>query len=145
MLNYEINNNTLALFSIGNKTKVIENNHVFMLNKPILEVIEQSCEYFGSSLLGRQKGTQNMIGVSYKAPIIIEESKNIIFFPTCSPRLSTCNWISLNNIDTYYNNCGKIVIKFKNNKKIYLNLSFRVVENQILRATRLDAVLRGRK
>lgn len=107
--------------------------------------MEDSCEYFGSSLSGRQKGTENLIGVSYKAPIIIEESKNIIFFPTTSPRLKNCNWISLNNLERYYTKNNKIVLEFKNKQKIMLNLSYGIIDNQILRASRLESVLRGRK
>ena len=42
-----------------------------------------------------------MIGTSIKAPVIIEESKNIIFFPTSSPRNNICNWISYNNLIKY--------------------------------------------
>ncbi len=145
MKEYEINEETLALISLDNRTKVFEFNDTFIVDKQISKIMEDSCYYFGSSLSGRQKGTEKLIGVSYKAPIIIEESKNIIFFPTSSPRLKNCNWISLNNLEKYYSSNNKIVIEFKNNQKIMLNLSYGIIDNQILRATRLDAVLRGRK
>jgi len=142
---YEINEDTLALISLNDKTKVYENNKSFTINKDANCIMEDSCRYFGSSLSGRQKGTENLIGVSYKAPIIIEESKNIIFFPTASPRLKKCCWISLNNLERYYNKNNKVILEFKNKEKIVLNLSYGVIDNQILRATRLEAVLRGRK
>ena len=38
-----------------------------------------------------------------------------------------------------------IVIEFLNDKKIILNISFGVLDNQVLRATRLESALRGRK
>ena len=145
MKEYEINEDTLALISLDNKTKVFEKSKTFLVNKDISTIMEDSCEYFGSSLSGRQKGTEKLIGVSYKAPIIIEESKNIIFFPTNSPRSKSCNWISLNNLERYYTKNQKIVLEFKNKQKIMLNMSFGIIDNQILRATRLEAVLRGRK
>ena len=142
---YEINEDTLALISLNDKTKVFEKEKTFYVNKEVSEIMEDSCEYFGSSLRGRQKGTEKLIGISYKAPIIIEESRNIIFFPTSSPRVKSCNWISLNNLERYYTKNKKIVLEFKNKQKIMLNSSFGVIDNQILRATRLESVLRGRK
>lgn len=145
MNEYEINEDTLALISLDDKTKVFEKDKTFMVSKDTNLIMEDSCQYFGSSLTGRQKGTENLIGVSYKAPIIVEESNNIIFFPTTSPRLKKCSWISLNNLERYYTKNKKIVLEFKNKQKIMLNLSFGVIDNQILRATRLEAVLRGRK
>lgn len=145
MNDYEINEETLALISLENKTKVFEKNKTFTVNKEVLKIMEDSCSYFGSSLSGRQKGTEKLIGVSYKAPVIVEESKNIIFFPTTSPRTKNCNWISLNNLERYYSKNNKIILEFKNKQKIMLNLSYGIIDNQILRATRLEAVLRGRK
>ena len=145
MKEYEINSDTLALISLDDKTKVFEKSKTFLVDKDTSRIMEDSCEYFGSSLSGRQKGTKKLIGVSYKAPIIVEESRNIIFFPTNSPRSKSCNWISLNNLERYYTKNNKIVIEFKNKQKIMLDMSFGIIDNQILRATRLEAVLRGRK
>ena len=143
---YEVNDRTLAVISLNNKkSKVFESNDVFLVNKPAIKIMEESCQFFGSSLLGRQKGTTKLIGVSHKAPIIVEESKEIIFFPTLSPRKSACSWISLKNIDSYYNKNKSVFIKFKNNIQLELNMSYGIIDNQILRATRLESVLRSRK
>ena len=145
MKEYEVNSNTLALISVNNKTKVYENDRVFIVDKNANEIIEDSCSFFGSSLSGRQKGTASLIGVTYKCPIIIEESKNIIFFPTCSPRINSCSWIGLKNIENYYStNTGKVIIKFKNGQKLHITSTYGIIENQILRSTRLESVLRGR-
>lgn len=145
MKEYEINEDTLALISLNEKTKVFEIDKTFIIDKETSQIIEDSCEYFGSSFAGRKRGTEKLIGVSYKAPIIVEESKNIIFFPTNSPRIKSCNWISLNNLERYYSKNKKTVLEFKNHQKIMLNSTYGIIDNQILRATRLEAVLRGRK
>ena len=145
MSDYEINIDTLALISLNDKTRVYEKNKIFIVNKNANKIIEDSCTFFGSSLSGRQKGTNSLIGVSYKCPIIIEESRNIIFFPTCSPRIIKCSWISANNIEKYYKSTnGKVIIRFKNGQKLVLSSSFGIIDNQILRSTRLESVLRGR-
>lgn len=143
---YEINSDTLALISINDKqSKVIENENIYIINKTTNEIIDHSCRYFGSSYLGRHEGTKNLIGVNYKTPILIEETKNIIFFPTCSTRLTNCNWISLNKIKDYYKENEKCKIIFKNDIELEVNISLGSLENQILRSTLLESVIRKRK
>ena len=145
MISYEVNCDTLALVPISeNETKIIERNNVFNINRPVMNIIEDSCEYFGSSYLGRHEGTKKLIGITHKAPIIIEESKNLIYFPTTSPRLENCIWIALNNIKTYERKNGKTELEFTNNKRIRLDISFGSLDNQVLRATKLESVLRKR-
>lgn len=145
MISYEINCDTLALIPVSeNETKVIERNNNFNVNNSVMNIIENSCEYFGSSYLGRHEGTKKLIGITHKAPIIIEESKNLIYFPTTSPRLDNCIWIALNNIKTYERKNGKTELEFTNNKKIRLDISFGSLDNQVLRATKLESVLRKR-
>ncbi len=145
MKNYEISEETLYLESVGEKTKIIEKENIIEVDNKIQKIMENSCEYFGSSFEGRKKGTTNLIGVTHKSPIIIEETKGIIFFPTTSHRLEDCIWISLNNLKNYYKSNNNVVIEFNNGQKLNLNISYGVIDNQILRASRLDAVLRIRK
>lgn len=145
MNKYEINDKTVALYSMANKTRVYEEDRNFIVDAPASEIMEESCSYFGSSMEGRKKGTNSLIGVSYKAPIIVEESKDLIFFPTASPRLKNCSWLRSSKIERYYYKNGHLVVEFKNGDKILLNISYDAINNQILRATRLESVLRDRK
>lgn len=144
---YEINSSTLAIIPINEHiSRIIETDDAFDVCKTTTEIVDDSCKFFGSSYLGRAEGTKQMIGVNYKTPIIVEESTSMIFFPTSSPRFNKCFWISLNNIDVYYKNkVNKCTIIFKGGKRIDLEISYGSLENQILRATRLEAVLRQRK
>lgn len=143
---YEINNGTLAIIPINETTtKVIEIDNEYIVNKSSMEIIDDSCNYYGSTYKGRNEGTKNLLGMSYKLPIIIEESKNIIFFPTTSPRLIDCYWISLNNIKNYIKNNDESIIVFKNDNVISVNVSIFILESQILRASRLSSILQSRK
>lgn len=110
-----------------------------------MKIIENSCEYFGSSYLGRHKGTENLTGINYKSPIIIEETKNIIFFPTISPREKDCSWLSLFYIKNYYNIERKTKVLFDNNENYIFDISYGSFDNQYLRATKLESILRKRK
>ncbi|MBR1817737.1 MAG: competence protein ComK [Bacilli bacterium] len=148
MMEYEINEETLALIAVGEEcTEVYEQNQIFYVNKNVNEVMEDSCLYFGSTLEGRVKGTERLIGIHYKTPVIVEESSEMIFFPTCSARYHKENaWISLRHIKSYYKDGGnQSMIEFQNGVKIPINISFGSLDNQILRATRLESALRGRK
>lgn len=145
MISYEINRNTLALIPIDEEqTKIIEKNRKFIINNNIMDIIKRSCEYFGSSYVGRKEGTRRLTGITHKSPIIIEETNNMIYFPTESPRLNTCSWISFNNIKKTINNNGKSIIIFDNDKALKLNISYYTLDNQILRSSKLDSVLRKR-
>lgn len=147
-MDYEINADTLLICPISEeKSKVIENRTSYEVDMAAYEVIEHSCEYFGSTVVGRQIGTKALIGVTHKAPIFIEESSNIIFFPLNSPRKSDCMWISFNNILNY--RAGKdgkhSIIKFKTGEEIEVPVSIGSLTNQILRSSRLQVVLNDRK
>lgn len=146
MNSYRINNKTLAVIPIeNNKTKIYEIDDVIVVNRNSKKIIEDNCEYYGSSYEGRRKGTAELIGITHKSPIMIEESNNLVFFPTCSPRIKECAWISLNNIDNYSRYDNNSIIRFCNNLTLELKVSNKIINNQILKATRLESVLRKRK
>ena len=145
-MDYEINRDTLAIIPIDeNTSKIYEEENEYIINKSSNSIIKENCEFYGSSYEGRCIGTKNLKGIKTKYPIIIEESRNIIFFPTTSVRTQQSSWIALNNIETYSKNQNKSKIKFKNNKDINVNISFYSLENQICRAIMLKSKLYDRK
>ncbi len=146
MDNYEINRKTVVIIPLSNnKSKVVEEDREYIVLRKSTEIVDHSCRYFGSSFLGRHEGTKNLIGVSYKTPILIEETNNIIFFPTSSSRADDCYWISLEQINDYNDYEGNSKIIFKNGYELILNISIGSLENQILRSTRLESVIRKRR
>lgn len=141
-MEYEISLDTQAIVQINDKsTKIIESGEEFIINDNIMNVMEHSCEYFGSSFEGRKDGTKRILGITHKVPIIIEESRKIIFFPTTSPERDDCVWINLNRIDKYNKNEKGSEIVFKDGTKFELNVSIGSLTNQIMRATRLKYIL----
>jgi competence protein ComK len=146
MKEYEINNGTLAIVPTEDgKTKVYETDDEFIVDKRVYQVMEESCQYFGSSLIGRQTGSKNILGSSYKVPVVIDESRDIIFFPTSSPLLDSCYWIGLKDIKEIIKKDRKTIIVFDNNKEIEVDIPYLSIQNQIMRATRLNMVLKKRK
>ena len=145
-MNYEINRDTLAILPIEHdKSRVVEKHNEYIVDLSPYQVMEHSCEYFGSSLNGRLSASKSMLGSIYKAPVLVEESRNIIFFPTSSPLLSGNVWISLNNIEKYEKVCEQTKIIFKDGKEVLVDIPYSSIENQILRSARLESIVRNRK
>lgn len=148
MNEYEVKVDTLAIiFHEKGVTQVIEKDGDFFTDIRPTIIIDNSCKYFGSSLSGRQEGTKKMIDVSHKAPIIVEESSNLIFFPTHSPIHPNCSWISIKNLVHYRksSNDRKTIVVFSNGISLEFDVRYGSLNNQILRAARLGNVLRNRK
>ena len=136
MKEYEVSKETLAIIPISkNKCKIIEESEELLVEKSSYDIINNSCMYFGSSYEGRFNGTKKLIGVSHKSPIIVEETTELIFFPTTSPRLHECAWIALKGIKSVKKEELKSVIVFESGFELDLNISHRSLNNQILRAT----------
>lgn len=146
MEEYEINSSTLAVIPIDDETsKVYEEEAEYTIKKSSNNIIKDSCKFYGSSYQGRCIGTTNLTGIKTKYPIIVEESRNIIFFPTSSTRKKQSSWFALNKIKNYNKNSYKSQILFKNNKILDLDISYYSLENQIVRATMLKSKLYERK
>ena len=143
---YIINENTLALLPNGKKTKILEFAREKIVEESICKIIEYNCNLNGSTFEGRRKGSTYLIGASYKPPIILDEVKKIILIPTHSSKNPNCAWFILENILKYsLNKKHEVTIIFKNHQQIDLNLCYANFDKQVLRATRLESALRGRK
>jgi len=139
---YEINASTLAIVPIDNETSyVYEEEAEYTVNMNSNKIIEYNCRFYGSSYRGRCDGTKFLTGIKSKQPIIVEESRNIIFFPTSSMRKMENLWISLNMVQNYKSKYNKSIITFINKKEIEIPISFYSLDNQYCRAIMLKAKL----
>ena len=143
---YFINEDTLLLIPKDKRTtKIFDINGEYVIKKNIFDLVEESCQYYGSSYNGRYVSAKKTLDMDYKLPIIIDEVKEVVLFPTCSPKLSKCMWICVNNVENYSKNKKKSVIKFINGKSYEVDITLNVLENQIMRATLLLMKLKKRK
>lgn len=146
MEKYEINENTAAIIGVNdNLSKVIEGNKEYFVGDSSFSIMENSCEYFGSTCSGRIIGSRKMLGANYKVPIIVEESRDIIFFPISEIDNPKCTWISLNWFDRVEEDYNKNYIYLKSGKKIPTKVSIYSIENQVLRSSKLNLILNNRK
>ncbi len=146
-MKYEISNGTLAIVPNEDDNSLIyEDNERFIVEESPFKIMEDSCKYFGSTYKGRKDSAKEILGAEYKIPVVIEDSTNLIVFPTTSPKAEDCAWICLNRVK----NINKVdsfntKITFDNDKELIVPCSYRSIENQLSRASRLDVILRKRK
>ena len=86
-----------------------------------------------------------MLSASYKLPIIVAESENMIFFPTKSSLEPDCCWINYSLIKNYQKTSEIVTrIRFYNNSEKEFIISKISLENQMNRSLRLQSILRQR-
>lgn len=146
-MKYEISRGTLAVVPNEFESSLIyEDDQRYLVEETPFKIMEDSCKYFGSTYEGRKRGAREILGAEYKVPIVIEDTDNLIVFPTTSPSSEDCVWISLKrvkNIQKIDINHTKVI--FDNNVEILIDCSYRTMENQLSRASRLDLILRNHK
>lgn len=146
-MKYEISKGTLAILpNEKNSSVVYEDDERYIVKETPFKIMEESCKYFGSTYEGRRDGAKEMLGAEYKVPIVVEDSNNLIIFPTTSPLSEDCVWISLKRVEKIEkidSNNTKII--FDNKTEIIVDSSYRSIENQLSRASRLDLILRNHK
>lgn len=143
-MQYTITDKTLLLLHNDKLTKIYEDNQIINLPEDTTSIISNNCIYNGSTLEGRQQASSFLIGSSYKPPIVLDNSSNLILVPTHSTRNKSCAWVNLSTILNYKSHKKGILVEFRNNQKVFLNVSYNVFDKQVLRATRLESALRGR-
>ena len=140
---YIINENTILVMPFENKSKVIEKYVTYIIDNSVMNIIDESCKYYGSNLIGRIKSTKYLTGLSTKLPIVISEKYNLIFFPTTSYKNSKCVWINYHAVIEYYSNNKQCInILLNNEKRINLDVSNNVFNKQLFKASRLETILK---
>ncbi|MBR2247739.1 MAG: competence protein ComK [Bacilli bacterium] len=146
-MNYEVSKGTLAIVPNNEESSLVyEDEERYIIKEKPFKIMEDSCKYFGSSYNGRKESAKSILGAEYKVPIVLEESSNLVVFPTTSPRAEDCAWISLKHVKRIKRiDSTSTKIIFNNDREIIVPVSFRSVENQLSRASRLDLIMRNRK
>ncbi|KAA0547618.1 competence protein [Bacillus sp. BGMRC 2118] len=146
---YEISPYTMAILpevtEEGLYSRVMELEYEYIVRAKPIQIIEKSCRFFGSSLQGRKEGTREIMGVTHKAPIVIDPTNSIYFFPTTSPTRQQCSWISHSFVKQLVNSdYDKTTIIFSNSKEVTFSISRGSLENQLYRTAQLRTTLSSR-
>ena len=124
---------TLIIYYNNFNTVMINTDGKIIINGNFIRsILNKSCIFYGSSLNGRLKGSKDLLKCRYKLPIIISESNRLIFFP-----VNKYFWINFNMIESFEKKENHTIITFKNGYKRSIFVSDRVVNNQMLKCSRL--------
>lgn len=128
-----INGKTLIIYYNNFNTVMINTDGKIIINGNFIRsILNKSCIFYGSSLNGRLKGSKDLLKCRYKLSIIISESNRLIFFP-----VNKYFWINFNMIESFEKKENHTIITFKNGYKRSIFVSYRVVNNQMLKCSRL--------
>lgn len=144
---YEVNPLTLAILSKKDEkgkttSHVLEKDAEYVISHAPTKIIDQSCSFFGASLRGRQEGTRSICGITHKAPITIDPSSGMYFFPTASPTNAVCSWIAHSHIEEIKPlPHQRTEITFKNGRTITVDVSQGSIMNQVQRTAHFRYLL----
>lgn len=128
-----ISGKTLIIYYNNFNTVVINTDGKIIINGNFIRsILNKSCIFYGSSLNGRLKGSKDLLKCRYKLPIIISENNRLIFFP-----VNKYFWINFNMMESFEKKENHTIITFKNGYKRSIFVSYRVVNNQMLKCSRL--------
>ena len=138
-MNYIIKNDTLYLKVNNESIYVMEINNEMILNENIIKVLNNSCIYYGSSLKGRILGAKSLIKSKYKLPLIISE-KNNLFFINIKDKNGYEYWLNFQYIKDYIYVDNLLKIFFVSDNSLFINCSWTIFNNQMLKCSRLYVV-----
>jgi len=142
---YEITSSTLMLeYYDENKTKVYEIDREFIVNVSLFEIISNSCDFYGSTFEGRIEASKKILSTNIKVPIVVEDLKKIIFFPTRATYRQGSRWISFNNIDKieHVGRSNTLTrLCFCNGKMYDVEISYEIIHRQLYNCLTLEKTL----
>ena len=146
---YEINPFTMIIFpyEYGSKTysRVIEIESEYISPFKPTELVKKGCEYNLSDYKASKKATRRLTRVTHKAPITIDPTNSIFFFPTMSPSKSDCIWVSHVHVLSHQrNDAYSTRVTFRNKQTFILPLSYISFEKQFLRTSELRTKVQQR-
>lgn len=145
MDNYIINNNTIAILKENKKTIIYNVDNIKVINKNIKKVLEDNCNFYGSSLNGRKKSAKIILNIKYKVPISISNDNNYILLQIDSLRNKKCLFIMLNKIIDYKIIDNILTIICLNNNNFKINISKYSFEKMFINGIKLNNILKWRK
>ena len=145
--NYIINVETLLIVPYGReKSKIFENDRTFIINETTCNILKNSCLFFGSSIEGRREAVKHILEVDMKVPIIVENIRDIIFFPVSNCIKKNSTWISYQNLLKYTKfNEFSTVLNFRDNVGVKVDVKCNLIDNQVVRCLKIDTILSKRK
>lgn len=127
-----IDSQTLMLESVFKdkvKTRIVTTHGVYYSEESTLNLLEDACNRFASTLEGRLKATKKLMNYSVKTPLLIEPN-HFGAFPTMSYTHVECVWIFNHPFHVKEVGKRKSIILFSNGISVLVNASKHVLLKQ---------------
>lgn len=107
----------------------LEVNRTLLIQKKSKAILNDSCNFFGSSYEGRIDGTRAIMNRGKMYPIAISVPLDMYMFPLSSPERYTCVWLSYVHIfEIEAHGPHQAKITFVNGQKIIVNKNKSLVD-----------------
>lgn len=63
-----------------------------------IELLEEACLYYGSSVQGRIEAAKGFLGPHRKTPVLMDWNADTVFFPTIAKESKECIWINFQHV-----------------------------------------------
>ena len=142
MNNYIITEKTVALRKLDKKTIIYDVDKIRVINKNIKTILNNNCNFYGSTLNGRIKSSQNILNIKYRVPIVINES--ITLLPLNSIRNNNTLLIVASKVIDYEEHSNLLKINCNNKQIFYTKLSKYSFEKLLLNNLKLNNTIKAR-
>ncbi|KGA96733.1 hypothetical protein AJ85_14180 [Alkalihalobacillus alcalophilus ATCC 27647 = CGMCC 1.3604] len=123
-------------------SKVHEERGSYIVKKKPINLIKESCLYYGAGYKGRLDSSIKATGFQKKVPICIFEGQKIFFFPLGSPNNDDSSWVAHYHVEKVTSIGPQLsYIYFMNRLKIEVPFSKAVIEGEVMRTAQLRFIM----
>jgi competence protein ComK len=124
-------------------TIVVEKTGIVVVQKKPLDIIDDSCGYFGHSFSGAKQGAWAVTGITRMPPLAVSAELDLIIFPLASPENRDCSWLVHLNVESW-GEAGRnaTVVRFSNYQTFTFDISYTAFEIKACRAAQYRCLLR---
>ena len=131
-----INEKTLYLSYDGERTYIQKDTKFYQLRGNLVnKILNYSCIYYGSSLKGRLMCSKSVLNIQKRLPVVISEQKQIVMFPI--KENDNTLWLNYKLIKDYIKEDDYVKIIFQNEVVKKFNISYTILNNQMLKCSKL--------
>ena len=118
-----------SVFKGKEKSRIVTTHGIYYSEESVLNLLEDACNRFASTLEGRLKAIKKLMNYSVKTPLLIEPN-HFGAFPTMSYRHVECVWIFNHPIHVEEVSKGRSIVYFSNGVSVSVNASKHVLLKQ---------------
>lgn len=126
------------------QTIVVEDARVFRALSAPLQIVRDSCTYFGVTYHGRKKGAA-LMGYKSMPPICICSELGIYFFPLMSETRRDCTWLAHSHIRQWESAGEKhVLVHMTHGQRLKLSIHLSAFVNKVMRTAQYQHQMRTR-